>query len=132
MKKLTTEELEIEELEQILAKKKMQKNRKEKEETKQIKLKKKLGFSERLVLGILMLSWAVVLLGVVYTFKFIANEVWSYLLDVVKWLSTGTIGFFIWKARGENLVKIKSNPDFDLEDYVQQALNSFGDESSQM
>lgn len=96
-------------------------------------IKKKLGYTERLVKNVLIACWIVVFSAVIYSFRYMATEVWSYTLDVVKYLSVSTIGFFIWKARSENLIKIGNNPDFEVQQYVQEmqerVMQDFKDET---
>ena len=77
--------------------------------------RKHLGYTEKLVRNVLMMCWVALLLAILYTFQYQSSEVWEPILDVVKYLSVSTIGFFVWKARGENLIKIRNNPDFEME-----------------
>ena len=59
-------------------------------------------------------------MGIYYTFKFQANEVWQFILEVVKYLSVSTVGFFVWKARSENIIKISNNPNFEIQQLVKE------------
>lgn len=101
-------------------------------QTKEIKVKKILGFSEKLVLNVLLASWATILLGVVYAFIFRSETVWVSILDVVKYLAPSTVAFFIWKAKSENMVRIKDNPHFNLQDFIQQTWNEFVQEGDRL
>lgn len=107
-------------------------DKKDKNNEIEIKVKNKLRFSERLVLGILISSWVTVLSAIIYTFKYQSEMVWSSILDTIRWLSTGTVGFFVWKAKSENMVRIKNNPNFNLKDYIQQMWNKFEEEGNRL
>lgn len=121
-------ELSVAELESLLAVKKKREQELKKEEVRKIKLKKQMGFSEKLILVIIIASWVVILLGALFAFKFVASDIWSYILDTVKWLAAGSFGFFVWKAKSENIIKIKNNPNFDLENYANNLMEELENE----
>lgn len=122
-------EITIEELELLLEKKKLEHRHQAKVKTKELKIKERRGYSERLVQSILLACFSIILTASFYAFRYQSPEVWGYVLDVVKYLAPSTVGFFIWKARGENIIKIKDNPSFNLEDYANQVYEEYKDET---
>ena len=128
VREIVKKELSVAELESLLAVKKKREQELKKEEVRKIKLKKQMGFSEKLILVIIIASWVVILLGALFAFKFVASDIWSYILDTVKWLAAGSFGFFVWKAKSENIIKIKNNPNFDLENYANNLMEELENE----
>lgn len=90
---------------------------------KEIKLKKQLSFSERLITLILLMCGGSIFLGILYSFRYQSDLVMDRALVVVGGILATSIGFFIWKAKSENMIKIKNNPNFDLEDYANDIVN---------
>lgn len=122
--------MSIEELEILLESKRKTQRLQDKKQIREIKLKKKMSFSERLILIIIMMSWVAIVSAVHFSFRFETSDVWSYILDTVKWLSGGTTAFYLWKAKSENAIKIKNNPNYDLEEYANQLLDKLTDDTT--
>lgn len=96
--------------------------------SKNIKIKRKWRFSEKVVLFILIFSILVFISSIVFAFVKDSDSIWSYLLPSVGVLASSAFGVFIWKEKNENLPKILNNPNYDQEQLVEQIRQEVFDE----
>lgn len=98
-----------------------------------IKLKKKRGFSEKLIL--IVIIWAITVFerGLYYAFKNYSESIWMYIIPAVSTILGTCFAFYTWKAKNENVLKIANNPNYDIEQMkeqlkqeVEQEFNSIG------
>ena len=87
----------------------------EKTDGKVKKVKRDWKFTEKLIIAILLYWFLVCNLEIAYSFIFNIESVWWYIIPAVGALGSSSLGFFIWKEKAENLIKIHANPNYDAE-----------------
>ncbi len=92
---------------------------KEKGTSKKI-CKKQRGFSEKLVLVVIIWVISVFERGLYFAFKNYSENIWMYIIPAVGTILGSAIGFHIWKTKAENVIKISANPDYDREQMIEQ------------
>lgn len=98
-----------------------------------MKNKKKRGFSEKLILFVIIWVITVFERGLYYAFKNYSESIWMYIIPAVGTVLGSSIAFHIWKSKSENVLKISANPTYDqeqlkeqLKQEVMQEFNSVG------
>ena len=118
-------EKNLKKIEKILEQEKRDKKKGKRKGKK--KKRKQIGFSEKLVLGILYFSAVVVVLSIYYIFKYQSDD-WCYVLQAIERVGIAAVGFFIWKAKNENVPRILNNPNFNLEQFEEELREEIQDE----
>ena len=85
-----------------------------------INTKKKRGFSEKLIL--LVIIWVITVFerALYYSFKNYSENIWMYIIPAVGTILGSCFAFFTWKAKSENVIKISNNPEYDEEKLKEQ------------
>lgn len=113
----------------MLAKREEEEKKRKHQELKEIKIKKQSSYSETLVSRIIWLGWLTIWANIIFNFINPDNTDWSQIIIGVSALMISSVGFHIWKARGENLIKIKNNPNYDQERLIEEAWDVFQEAS---
>lgn len=92
---------------------------------KRKKFKRKWSKSEKITLTILSFCIIVFICAIIYAFLKEDSNIWTYLIPSVGALGTSAFGFFIWKAKNENLPKILNNPNYDQEQFIQRVQEEY-------
>ena len=92
----------------------------EKVEGTVVKLKRDWKFTEKLIISILIYCFMVCNIAIVFAFVYGAESIWWYIIPAIGAVSTSGLGFFIWKEKSENLIKIAKNPDYEEEQFKSQ------------
>lgn len=92
-------------------------------ELKAKKTKKPRGYSEKLVLAVIIWVISVFERGLYFAFKNYSENIWMYIIPAVGTILSAAIGLHIWKTKSENVIKISANPDYDREQMVEQLKN---------
>jgi hypothetical protein len=87
------------------------------------KTKKPRGYSEKLVLAVIIWVISVFERGLYFAFKNYSENIWMYIIPAVGTILSAAIGLHIWKTKSENVIKISANPDYDREQMVEQLKN---------
>lgn len=77
------------------------------------KKRKKIEFSKLILAGVMMMFFLVTFVGI-YICIFVDCSQYSILTTFVGASTTSALGFYLWKAKNENVEKInKSNNDYN-------------------
>lgn len=85
-----------------------------------IKVKREWKFTEKVIIALLIYVTIIFTSALVFAFIFISESIFWYLLPAIGALGSSGLGFFIWKEKNENLIKIRNNPDYDNEQFKSQ------------
>lgn len=96
---------------------------------KKNKNRKKRGFSEKLILLIIIWIITVFERALYYSFKNYSETIWLYIIPAIGTILGSSIGLHIWKTKSENILKISNNPNYDedqlKEKLKQEVMNEF-------